>query len=205
MSGSRPMTMRWGRRAALWLAAMAPGVAACEAPTPAPAPAEQAAEAPTVDMILSKIAFSWVIPNQLAGLAHPDRAGRAEALRALADQSVTTLVSLTETPIPEADLKAAGLRGAHFPVVDFTAPTHAQLEAFVRLAEQAEADGEAVAVHCAGGRGRTGTFLAAWYVAHGMPADDAIATIRAARPHSIETPEQEAILRSFAYRTAPKP
>jgi hypothetical protein len=53
-------------------------------------------------------------------------------------------------------------------------------------------------VHCEGGSGRTGTFAAAYWVAKGLKVSDAIARVREARRHAVETREQEAALRDFA-------
>jgi atypical dual specificity phosphatase len=58
-----------------------------------------------------------------------------------------------------------------------------------------------VAVHCGGGLGRTGTLLACYLVsAEGLPADAAIARVRAARPGSVETEDQEQAVRRYAER-----
>ena len=85
------------------------------------------------------------------------------------------------------------------PVKDFHAPTFDQLEQFVGLIE-ALSPGAQTIVHCEGGTGRTGTFAAAYWVAKGLTAPEAIARVRKARPQAIETPEQEAVLGEFASR-----
>ncbi|MFX1476004.1 MAG: protein-tyrosine phosphatase family protein, partial [Promethearchaeota archaeon] len=55
-----------------------------------------------------------------------------------------------------------------------------------------------VVVHCEGGCGRTGTFLAAYLISQGHSAEAAIKEIRRKRPCSIETKGQEEILYHFA-------
>lgn len=58
--------------------------------------------------------------------------------------------------------------------------------------------GERVEVACHGGTGRTGTALAALAVLDGLPADQAVAWVRAAyRPRAVETPWQRWWLRTL--------
>lgn len=157
-----------------------------------------AAEAPAT-AVGTYPGFSWVDGELLAGMPRPGAIRPlADDLATIADRGVDILVSLTETTPPITAIHAAGLESRHFPVKDFTAPTLDQLAAFVAVVRDARAHGRAVGVHCEGGRGRTGTFLAAWFVSGGMRADDAIAKIRMLRPGSIETTAQERVIRSFA-------
>lgn len=58
---------------------------------------------------------------------------------------------------------------------------------------------QAVGVHCAKGRGRTGTMLASYLVAReGYSGDEAIKETRRRRNGSIETRGQEQAVRDFA-------
>ncbi len=160
-------------------------------------PAPAAADEPAATGVFP--GFSWVDSDLLAGMPRPGAMRPlADDLATLADRGVDLLVSLTEAGLPQAALRAAGLESRHYPVKDFTAPKLHQLASFVADVRAARAAGLSVGVHCEGGRGRTGTFLAAWFVAGGMRADDAIAKVRQLRPGSIETTSQERVIRTYA-------
>ena len=60
--------------------------------------------------------------------------------------------------------------------------------------------GMAVAIHCAAGLGRTGTVLAAYFVAKGLSAREAVERVRQLRPGSVETVEQERAIERYAAR-----
>ncbi|XP_049633431.1 dual specificity protein phosphatase 23 [Suncus etruscus] len=132
--------------------------------------------------------FSWVLPGRLAGLALPRLPAHYQFLR---DCGVRHLVSLTERNPPHAG-SCPDLTHHHLRIPDFSPPAPEQIDRFVQLVDEASGRGEAVAVHCALGLGRTGTMLACYLVkAQGLTAGDAIAEVRHLRPGSIETHEQE--------------
>ncbi|MEU4175750.1 protein-tyrosine phosphatase family protein [Streptomyces sp. NPDC026589] len=61
--------------------------------------------------------------------------------------------------------------------------------------------GARVEVACGGGMGRTGTALACLAVLDGIPADEAVAFVRAGyHPRAVETPWQRRYVRNFAQR-----
>lgn len=140
--------------------------------------------------------FSWVIPGELAGMGLPW--DLEAALAALKAQGVGAVVSLTERPIDARAVRRAGLAFLHVPVADMTAPSADDVARFVTFTEARIAEGRAVVAHCLAGRGRTGAMLACFLVHRGRSADAAIATVRSLRPGSIETPEQEAAVHTYA-------
>ncbi len=141
--------------------------------------------------------FTWIDRPHLAALALPDSAADLDWLRR---NGIELLVSLTEEPVPRRWVNEAGLLAVNVPVPDMEAPTQRQLDLVLETIRKAKAAGMGVAVHCTAGLGRTGTVLAAYYVAKGLDASLAITSVRELRPGSIETSEQERAVEAFARR-----
>jgi atypical dual specificity phosphatase len=141
--------------------------------------------------------FSWVDEPHLAGLARP---GSADDLRWLRGNGIEILVSLTEDPLPRPWVNDAGLMSVHVPVPDLAAPTDRQFDTVLDTLLRAKRTGMGAAVHCHAGLGRTGTILAAYFVAAGTDPDEAMQKVRTLRPGSIESGEQERAVRELARR-----
>ncbi len=142
--------------------------------------------------------FSWIVPGELAAMPLPGRDRPLDEDAAfLQQEGIRVLVSLTEEP-PDAEVLASrAIDQEHIPVQDYTPPTLQQMIEFVAMVEDSVAAGNPVGVHCTAGLGRSGTMAAAYLVAEGASADEAIATVRQLRPGSIETPAQEDAVRLF--------
>lgn len=155
----------------------------------------------------------------LPGRRGTDDAGRrwgrdlAADLAAIADWGATQLLTLVEEPefarygVPDFAALAGAQRFAwlHLPIGDMQPPGEAfergwraHGDAVLRALER----GERVAIHCVGGRGRTGTIAARIAVAFGAAPREAILRVRAARPGAIETSAQEAHVLALAGRAA---
>jgi len=142
--------------------------------------------------------FSFVFEKSLAGMARPGvYRSLEEDLRSLEGAGIKNVVSLTLAPLEEEIAAKYGLVVHHFPIEDFTAPSMGQLRECLDVVARSIEENRPVAVHCGAGYGRTGTILASFFVRRNVPADEAIREIRALRPYSIETPEQEAIIREY--------
>jgi len=133
--------------------------------------------------------FSWLIEGRVGGMGRP----RDEDAAWLREQGVTAIVSLTESA-PELD----DIEVMHVPVPDMTSPTLDQVQEAVDYMNRIVGAGGSVVAHCGAGMGRTGTVLAAYLVRHGMTPELAIEAVRALRPGSIETEDQEAMIFHYA-------
>ncbi len=140
----------------------------------------------------------WIDKPRLLGSRNPTVAD-LEQLRRKGFGVLISLLKEQEQPPRYDPASATSLRFVrhNIPVKDFRHPTVDQLEQFVRLIAELPPGAKAV-VHCEGGTGRTGTFAAAHWVTKGMTVSGAIAHVRKARHHAVETAEQEASLRDFA-------
>lgn len=124
-----------------------------------------------------------------------------QTLERLLDAGIDAVLTLaTADELAEhgvANMRDIFLRHAvswsHFPIRDFDIPTGENSAAWTGLetilVERLKAGGE-ILIHCRAGFGRSGMIAARLLMACGCSADDAVATIRTARPGTIETPEQ---------------
>lgn len=137
--------------------------------------------------------FSWLEVNRLAGSSCPTSELEIRSLIGVGIQHLVTLSVEAQPPIqlPEA------LAHTVIPITDRKGAKMSDFKQFFELCDQTRKSG-AVCVHCRSGRGRTGMFLAAYLMKYkDLAADQAIATVRSTRPHSIETREQEEALRQL--------
>jgi len=153
--------------------------------------------------------FYWLDEEALAGCSRPgmrdeDAADEesAETLEAdlltLRAEGIGALVTLTEEPLPAADVERHGFVVLHLPVEDYHAPAEEQFVAALAFITEQQETGVAVAVHCRAGVGRTGSILAATRIAQGMTAQEAINAVRVHCPTAVETDEQVEALERLA-------
>lgn len=89
----------------------------------------------------------------------------------------------------------------HLPIVDVSIPDERFEREWVVAGEELRSilrSGSDVLVHCRGGLGRAGTMAARLLIELGMEPETAIARVRAMRPGTIETSEQERFVRGIS-------
>ncbi len=147
----------------------------------------------------------WLVLGRLAGGSRPGarRFRRAspdqltDDLAALRADGIAAIVTLTTRPLPPEALARHELVTLHVPIRDFAAPSVEQLATAIAWIDDQLANGNPTLLHCGGGRGRTGTVLAAWLVAHGRTVEEAVAAVRHIRPRAVETRGQWRALGRF--------
>lgn len=161
--------------------------------------------------------FYWLIEGELAGCGRPgveqpgirrrppsDPSEAAALLERhllwLRTQGVSSLLTLTETPLPEVDLINDHFEVHHLPVDDLHAPAPDQFMQALSFIDLQRSQGRTVAVHCLVGQGRTGTILAAYRIRSGLSVEQALEELRRLSPGAIGAQEQVEALHRFAAR-----
>ncbi|MBI4532211.1 MAG: dual specificity protein phosphatase family protein [Candidatus Latescibacteria bacterium] len=141
--------------------------------------------------------FSWLIEGVIAGMGRPGgygSDGQAQLqtdLRQLREHGIVGIVSLTEAPIHWGTVERLGFDYLHIPIADMGTPTMEAIDRFIEFVERIREQKKGVVVHCVAGIGRTGMMLACYLVSQGKSTTRAIETVRAKRPGSMETADQE--------------
>jgi atypical dual specificity phosphatase len=144
--------------------------------------------------------FFWLKEQELAGLPRPGLLRDTEAdLNALVQLGIHTLVGLEETQtVPAEALAAHGIAHVHFPVVDMNAPNEPDTLGLCEQVASLQRSKRAVAFHCRGGLGRTGTLLAAQLLFGGDRLSEAVRRVRACNPLCIQSQPQLEFLTAFS-------
>jgi len=131
----------------------------------------------------------------------------AQHVAQIAAHNVKSVVSLLDTTDLQRlgaknlshHLALQGIAWHQLPVVDYGVPSLAVTSQWQRLlpALTAVLQSSNILIHCAHGKGRTGTLVATMFKAWGWNTDAAIARVRQFRPGAIETHKQEAYVQAF--------
>lgn len=117
------------------------------------------------------------VSKQLYRSPQPD----FEDLLALKERGISAVVNLREEATEsEFFSRQCGMKYLYLPVVDWATPATEQIASFLQFLGVNE--NLPVLVHCAAGIGRTGTFVACYRIANGMPLEDALRLTNAESP-----------------------
>lgn len=159
--------------------------------------------------------FSWLFERSIAGSARPGgEIGRHSAipagmtleesldadLRWLKAQSIGSILTLTEAPLPAFALQQHELTALHLPIDDQTAPTQREFLTALDFIDQQHIARRGVLVHCRIGEGRTGSILAAYLIRQGATPQQALTRLRAIWPGAVSALVQQDALAQFARR-----
>ena len=144
--------------------------------------------------------FSWVIKDKLAGSGRPTTYRQFLWLVA---KGINSIITVREGPLSSdwfINFAANSIDHVHLNVKDYGAPSLEQLYNTIDFMEKQIGKGKRVLVHCAAGKGRTGTILAAYLLKEeNLTAAQAINKIRKLRPGSIQTKTQENCVEAFEH------
>lgn len=136
----------------------------------------------------------WVISGELAGMPQP----QVDDLSDLYQAGVRGIISLLEDETGLNEYRAKGFETQWTPVADDGVPTTEQVEELVAFVDEQIAKDHPVAIHCVGGRGRTGTLLAAYLISKGATYEEAMDRIDEAQPNAIRKEFQRKFLERLA-------
>jgi len=143
----------------------------------------------------SHISKLWnVLPNKLSGMPKPEE----QDLKAVQSSGIKAIVSLLEDENSVENYESNGFEKLWLPVIDHEAPTFEQVEKLVAFIDEQNEKGNQVAIHCKGGRGRTGTMIASYLISKGASYDEAMGQIDDKQPNAIKKEFQINFLKELA-------
>lgn len=123
-----------------------------------------------------------VLPNKLYGMPAPKK----EDLQNLTQAGIKSIVCLLEDNSNIQNYNEAGFKSLWLPVADDKAPSLEQVKKLVEFIDEQNQINNPVAIHCQGGKGRTGTLIASYLIAKGASFEDAMNKIDANQPNAIK-------------------
>jgi atypical dual specificity phosphatase len=107
-------------------------------------------------------------------------------LKNLSDKGVKSIVCLLEDNSNIETYNTNGFESLWLPVADNKAPTFEQVEKLVTFIDEQNQKNNPVAIHCQGGKGRTGTLIASYLISKGDTFEEAMNKIDEKQPNAIK-------------------
>jgi len=143
--------------------------------------------------------FVWVEDSRLAASGYPASRSQVEWV---VNKGITSVLTLTEYPIPKEWTVKTGLFLKHVPLRDHEPPSAEKLEECATFIEAELAAGRKVMVHCLAGEGRTGCVLAAYLIrTKKLGGERALVELRRIKPGFVEKKQEKAVI-DFANSSA---
>lgn len=131
----------------------------------------------------SHISKLWnVLPNKLFGMPAPEE----KDLKNLTQAGIKSIVCLLEDNSNIEAYNTNGFENLWLPVADNEAPTFEQVEKLVKFIDEQNEKNNPVAIHCQGGKGRTGTLIASYLISKGDTFEEAMNKIDEKQPNAIK-------------------
>jgi protein tyrosine phosphatase (PTP) superfamily phosphohydrolase (DUF442 family) len=124
--------------------------------------------------------WNWVEPNVLAAGSIPTDAVQIRELHA---SGIRSILTLTERPLTAMStiggtlFKQLDIDYRHVPIPDQFPPDNDQADEIIRYIDAMKAQGRPLYFHCHAGIGRTGTAMHLYFLAQGLPLNQAKARI----------------------------
>lgn len=128
----------------------------------------------------------WAIPGKLAGVRKPAE----EELAKLKAAGISAIVSVLHDSSNIELYSSHDIPHQWLPIEVDATPTPEQLVQFKAFMQEQQKEGRAVAVHCSGGKHRTGTMIGAYLLHRGFSYEQAIQTLVEANP-AIKLPDSQ--------------
>lgn len=128
----------------------------------------------------------WAVPGKLAGVRKPE----AEELPKLKAAGIGAIISVLEDSSNIHLYESARIPHQWLPIQVDAAPSPEQLTAIEAFIENQQAEGRAIAIHCSGGKHRTGTTIAAYLIRQGASYKQAMQALLNANPE-LELPSTQ--------------
>lgn len=135
-----------------------------------------------------------VLPNKVSGMPAPE----VEDLEELHNSGIRSIVCLLEDGSNIESYNTNCFESLWLPVADNEAPTFEQVEKLVEFIDTENKKNNPVAIHCQGGRGRTGTLIASYLISKGDSFEEAMNKIDEKQLNAIKKDFQLNFLKGLA-------